>query len=92
MYKDKEKQKEAVRKAVERRRVLQKGITKQGITPEGITSEERIEFIQKELNDPFLIKRIEVGARIFSDREARYERAYRYKVWKDNYIPKVIHS
>jgi len=36
MYKDKEKQKEAVRKAVKKSRL--KGITSQGITQQGITS------------------------------------------------------
>ena len=36
-YKDPEKQKEAVRKAVEKHRVLHQGITKEGITTQGIT-------------------------------------------------------
>jgi len=37
MYKDKAKQRAAVKKAVDRHRVLQKGITSQSITPKGIT-------------------------------------------------------
>ena len=36
-YKDPEKQKEAVRKAVEKHRVLHQGIRKEGITTQGIT-------------------------------------------------------
>uniref|UniRef100_A0A6M3L0W8 Uncharacterized protein n=1 Tax=viral metagenome TaxID=1070528 RepID=A0A6M3L0W8_9ZZZZ len=39
MYKDKNKQKEAVRKAVAKSRVLLKGITSEGITEQGITVE-----------------------------------------------------
>ncbi len=80
MYKDKEKQREANRKASQRRR---QGMTKQGMTVEGMT---RIEHIQKELNDPFLIKRIEEGARVFEDRAERYERALRYKEWHDKHF------
>jgi hypothetical protein len=81
MYKDKEKQREANRKASQRRRhTLTQGMTKQGMTVEGMT---RIEHIQKELKDPFLIKRIEEGARIFEDRAGRYARALRYKEWHD---------
>ena len=36
-YKDKEKQKEAVKKAVDKHRGITNGITEQGITPKGIT-------------------------------------------------------
>ena len=41
----------------------------------------RISFIQGEL--PLLIQRIEDGAKLFKDRPMRYERAYRYKLWRD---------
>ena len=49
MYKDKERQREAVKKAVERHRVLQKGITSEGITGQGITP--RLSLVEK-LVDP----------------------------------------
>ena len=79
-YKDKETQKRAVREAVKKHR---KGITEQGITEQGIT---RIEFIKEELRikkdgkvlNEHLIDGIEAAALRFNDREARYERAYRY--------------
>ena len=35
------------------------------------------------MNDPYLVQRIEAGARIFSDRDERYEGAYKYKEWND---------
>ena len=79
MYKDKLKQKEAIKRAVQRHRGITKGITQQGITVEGIT---RIEFIQKELGG-YLTGEIERAALRMNDRVERYERAYRYKLWKD---------
>jgi len=78
MYKDKEKQREANRIASQKRR---QGMT-EGMTGEGMT---RIEFIQKELNDPFLIKGIESAAKLFDNRDTRYERVYKYKLWHDEY-------
>ena len=44
---------------------------------------DRIEFIKQELNDPFLIDDIEEASKFFKDRDIRYERAYRYKLWRD---------
>ena len=43
----------------------------------------RIGFIQKELNDPYLIEGIESAAKMFGDRDTRYERALRYKLWRE---------
>jgi len=80
MYKDKEAQKEANRVASQKRRDRQKGMTPEGMTEQGMT---RIEFIQKELHDTYLVKDIESSAKLFNDRDIRYERAYRYKMWRD---------
>ena len=76
MYKDKTKQKEANRIANKRYR------DKKGITQEGITGQTRIEFIQKELNDDYLVEGIEGAATVFKDRDIRYERAYKYYLWR----------
>ncbi len=76
-YKDKETQKNYNR---DRMRKARQGNTEEGNTQLGST---RIEFIQKEFNDPYLIKDIEGAAALFKDRALRYERAYRYKLWKD---------
>ncbi len=46
-------------------------------------SSPRIAFIQKELNDPGIIYGIEEAAKLFRDRETRYEKAYRYKLCED---------
>jgi len=43
----------------------------------------RISFIQSELGDKHLIEKIEAAARRFGDRDARYERAYRYHLWRE---------
>lgn len=65
-----------------------KGVTKQGVTEKGVT---RIEFIKEELRirdkegnvlNEHLIDGIEAAALRFNDREARYERAYRYNQWR----------
>ena len=82
MYKDKSLQREAVKKAVQKHR---KGITSEGITGQGIT---RIEFIQRELGED-LTGRIERTLAYslperHENREERYEKAYRYKLWRDN--------
>lgn len=77
-YKSKQAQKEYNK---ERMRKARRGSTKQGSTRSGST--DRIEFIKKELNDPYLIKDIEGASKMFNDRDARYERAYRYKLWHD---------
>jgi len=45
---------------------------------------DRISFIQSQLA-PWTVEGIEQGARLFNDRELRYERAYRYKQWRDEY-------
>ncbi len=79
-YKNTETQKEASRLASQRYRERNKGMTQGGYDGEGMT---RIEFIQRELNDSHLIEEIEGAAALFKDRELRYERAYRYKLWKD---------
>lgn len=79
-YKDKGKQREAVKRAVDKHR---KGITSEGITGEGIT---RIEFIKQELKDEDLIKGIEAASLRFNDRDARYERAYRYLRWQNGEV------
>ena len=44
---------------------------------------DRIAFIKKELNDPYLVKCIESSGEMMGDRYVRYERAYRYKQWKE---------
>ena len=44
---------------------------------------DRIAFIKKELNDPYLVKCIESSGKMMGDRYVRYERAYRYKQWKE---------
>jgi len=60
------------------RKMRNKGVTKQGVT--------RIEFIRKELNDDYLIKGIEAASLRFNDRDARYERAYRYFRWRNGEV------
>ena len=84
MYKDKEKQKEAVKRAVDKHRGITKGITSEGITGQGIT---RIEFIQKELNDPYLVQGIEVACKTKWQvpGDIRYERAYIYKLKREGH-------
>ncbi len=57
---------------------------RKGVTDEGVT---RIELIQRELNDPYLIKGIESASLIFKDRDARYERAYRYHLYGQDIPP-----
>ena len=53
MYKDKEAQKAAVKRAVEKHRGITKGITKQGITPEGITRiPDNMKAVMEALIDP----------------------------------------
>ncbi len=84
-YKDKEKGNKAHRDMMKKRRQgVTSGVTKQGVTGEGVT---RIEFIKEELIirnkegkvlNEHLINGIEAAAKRFNDREARYERAYRY--------------
>ena len=84
-YKDKEQQRKSVREAVKKHR---KGITSEGITGQGIT---RIEFIIEALRirdkdgkvlNEHLIEGIEAASLKFKDREARYEKAYRYNQWR----------
>ncbi len=77
MYKDKEREKEASKERMRRHR---KGVTKEGVTDQGVT---RITNIKGELNDPGVIQGIEEGSKIFNDRSIRYERAYRYKLWRE---------
>ena len=48
-----------------------------------VKPKNRIEFIKQELNDPYLIKDIEKAGLSHDDRETRYERAYRYKLWRE---------
>jgi len=55
-YKDKEKQKKAVKHAVDKHRVLQKGITPEGITEKGITQYPAIVLA---LVDPIKRKKLE---------------------------------
>ena len=55
-YKDKEAQKEAVKKAVNKHRVLQKGITSEGITGQGIT---KYPAILEAIVDPEKRKKLE---------------------------------
>ncbi|KKM61550.1 hypothetical protein LCGC14_1530580 [marine sediment metagenome] len=74
-------QKEQARLRKQRQRDRERDILERDI--ENVTGEGRIQFIQKELNDPYLIEEIEGAAALFKDRELRYERAYRYKLWKD---------
>ncbi len=57
MYKDKEKQKEAVKRAVLKHRGITKGITSEGITEQGITP---YHSILDDLIDP--IRRKKLGA------------------------------
>ena len=87
MYKDKEAQKEASRERQRRYKERQKALLIEGVTEEGVTENitpiDRIEFIKQELNDPFLIDDIEGASKFFKDRDIRYERAYRYKLWRD---------
>ncbi|KKL27749.1 hypothetical protein LCGC14_2382030 [marine sediment metagenome] len=66
--------KEVHKEYMKKRRAVEKGVNEVGIT--------RIEFIQRELNDDDLIKGIDAAAVRFKDREARYERAYRYNQWR----------
>ena len=58
MYKDKQKQKEAVRDAVRRHRVLHKGITHYGITGEKQTGGVTYPVILYALTD--LVKRVKL--------------------------------
>ena len=44
---------------------------------------DRISFIQRELNDPYLVGSIDNAGRVLGDRYSRYEKAYRYKLWRD---------
>ncbi len=85
MFKDKEKQKEAVREAAKRHRVLLRGITGgEKVIPETVKEviPDRIAFIRKELNNPGLVDGIERAGKLMNDREQRYERAYRYHLWR----------
>ena len=52
--------------------------------------DSRIAFIQKELNDPYFIDGIERAGRLFDDREARYEAAYRYKVKQGGVVHALV--
>ncbi len=84
MLKDKEKRKQASKdRQRKHRQGVTMGVTKQGVTGEGVT---RIEFIKEELNNDLLIKGIEAAALRFNDREARYERAYRYFRWSNGEV------
>ena len=74
-------QKEQARLRKQRQRDRERDILERDI--ENVTGEDRIQFIQKELNDSHLIEEIEGASTLFKDRELRYERAYRYKLWKD---------
>jgi len=77
-YKDKEKQKKAVKLAVQRYRGITEGITEQGITPEGITyppiiyalaepiKREKLERICKALDHRNLQSRLYYGCGDFS--------------------------
>jgi len=56
VYKDKEKQKEAVKKAVDKHRGITKGITLEGITDKGIT---QYHPILDDLIDPIRRKKLE---------------------------------
>jgi len=93
-YKSQEEKRKHDRDYIQKKRTT--GYNIAGITEKaGTTSEDRIEFIKRELNDPYLIKGIEGGARLFKDREVRYERAYRYKLWKEgrkDQYPALLHS
>ena len=62
---------------------MRKGVTKQGVTDEGVT---RIEFIQQQLNNPFLVEGIESGAKVKDDIDLRYERAYIYKLKREGKV------
>lgn len=64
-------------------------MTQQGMTGEGMT---RIEFIQQALNDDYLIKGIEAAALRFKDRDARYERAYRYNQRRKGIAPAIPYA
>ena len=48
-----------------------------------VTTLDRIAFIQGELRDKYSIEGIEAAAKRFGDRDARYERAYRYHLWRE---------
>ncbi|KKM66846.1 hypothetical protein LCGC14_1477140 [marine sediment metagenome] len=48
-----------------------------------VKGNDRISFIQRELNNPYLVGSIDNAGRVLGDRLARYEKAYRYKLWKD---------
>jgi len=76
-YKDREKQREYDK---ERMRKVRQGRTNK--VEQGGVEQTRIEFIQQALNDPYLAKGIEAASLRFNDRDARYERAYRYFLWK----------
>lgn len=56
MYKDKAKQREAVKRAVDKHRGITKGITEEGITGQGIT---RYPAIIYALTDPIKRKKLE---------------------------------
>jgi len=48
-----------------------------------VKGNDRISFIQRELNNPYLVATIDNVGNIQGDRLARYEKAYRYKLWRD---------
>ena len=72
-----EKQKEQARVRKQRQRDK-----KRDIGERDTDSVTRIEFIKQVLNDDDLVKGIEAASLRFKDREARYEKAYRYNQWR----------
>jgi len=48
-----------------------------------IKGRHRISFIQRELNDPYLVAAIENAGKVLGNRLARYEKARRYKLWRE---------
>ena len=91
-YKDKETAKVA---AKGRQRKHRQGVTQEGVTGQGVT---RIEFIKEALRikdkdgqvlNEHLIDGIEAASLRFNDREARYEKAYRYNQWGKEIAPAI---
>jgi len=85
-YKDTEQAKEASKLRMQKmRQGVTGGATNQGVTGKGVT---RIEFIQQELNDPYLVQGIEEASRIKWQipRDLRYERAYIYKLKREGKV------
>ena len=73
-----EKQREQAKLRMQKMR-NKNSVTTDSVTKQGVT---RIEFIEQVLNDDDLVKGIEAASLRFKDREARYEKAYRYNQWR----------